>query len=225
MTTGKIRTFLTGILILVSLGMLNAQNLGDDVLIKEDGQQDTAIVQSPVKQGFNPKVSVSLGSSFSSFAPGVSAFGSYIMPEFTIPVNKKFAVRAGIGYSSVFTNFSGEGSVFNNKPQSYGSVYVEGIYKVSEKVTVSALGYKTFNLQPQAPQETVNPRALDMSNEGVSFNLNYKVNDKFEINAGFSYDKRNYNPYGYGMNPYGTTPFSPANSGFYHPGMRGYNPF
>jgi len=207
-------------LFLFFTGSVFSQSLGDSILIRNSHKTYPA---TPVKkQGFNPKVRLSLGSSFSSFAPGYNAFGTYVMPELTIPVNKKFAVRAGIGYSTLFTNYGREGSVFNNKPLSYGTVYVEGIYKLNEKVTVSAMGYKTFNLNPKPVKEQVNPHVLDMSNEGVYLNLNYKVNDKFEINAGFSYDKGNYHPFYSG---FGGNAFPMMNPGNFNPAIRGYSPF
>ncbi len=198
-----------------------AQNTGDSVYFHKPSLSHDFTSQKST--GFNPKVSVSLGNSFSSFSPYHQAFCTYIMPQLTLPVNKKFAVRAGMGYSSVFTNFGTEGTVFTNKPQHYGTVYVEGIYQISNHVTISALGYKTFNLQAPTQNEKLNPHAMDMSNEGVYFNLNYKVNDKFEINAGFSYDNRNRSPYGYGMSPFGAPPIPGMVHGFSP--MGGYPPF
>ena len=195
--------------------MVIGQQLGDHRLIEEPNS--SKIVKADT--GFNPSIKLSLGSSFGSFGPGVNSFGTWIMPEISAPVTNKFSVSIGMGYSSMFTAYPGEASMFNNTPQQYGSVYVSGIYELSEKVTISATGYKTFNLQPSQRKETINPHALDLSNEGVMINLNYKVNDKFEINATFSYDKRNYNPYGYpGMMNNG---FNPAMGGFggFRPGF------
>jgi len=187
------------------------QQVGEHALIKDNN----TVIKQP-KKGFNPHVTVSLGSSFGSYYPGFNTFGSYVMPEITTPVSNKFSVTVGIGYSSMFSSYPREQSVFSHAPQQYGSVYVKGIYELNEHVTISAMGYKTFNLQPAQQKETINPHALDLSNEGVMINLNYKVNDKFEINAAFSYDKRNYNPYGYpGM----------INNGFNNPAMGGFGGF
>jgi hypothetical protein len=197
-----------------------SQNIGDDTYFNDDDKDkgEVTVVKKPAK-GFDPKVNLSVGSYFSSYGFGYNTFGTYVMPEITLPVNKNFAVRAGFGYTSLFTNYGSEGSVFNNSPQHYGTVYVEGIYKVNEKITVSAAGYKTFNLQPLPQKEKINPRALDMSNEGVNVNINYKVNDRFQINAGFSYDKGYYNPY----NMFGTPGI--MNGGFNNPALRGSKPF
>ncbi len=206
------------IIFLISLTIIGrpvvgiSQQLGENVLFNK--------APSQVK-GFNPHVSVSVGSSFTSFGPGINSFGTWVMPEISAPVTKKISVSAGIGYSTFFTGGScGESSLFGNNPQQYGSVYVKGNYQINERVSVSALAYKTFNLQPAPSQEKLNPHALDLSNEGVVINLNYKVTDKFEINASFSYDKRNYNPYYYPgrmMNP----GMNPAFGGYntFHPGF------
>jgi len=172
------------------------------------------------KKAFSPDVSVSLGSSFTSFGRGYNAFSTFIMPEITFPISKKFAVKAGIGYSTMFFPGSGfENSGLDQSFQQFGSVYVSGLYRVTEKFTVTGTAYKTFPLTQQTPQ--ANPRALDFSNEGIIVNMNYKVSDHFSINAGFSYQKQN--PYNYyynpdGMNgfgspygsPFGNSPFGPS---------------
>jgi len=183
-----------------------SQQVGDDVILSRPISN-----ASNTNKGFTPQVSVSLGSSFGSFAPGITTFGAYFMPEVSLPVTKRFSVSAGIGYSSLFTGFTNEGSMFSNAPQQYGSVYVKGIYQLNEKVSISAMGYKTFNLQQTTHTEKLNPHALDLSNQGVMINLNYKVNDKVQINASFSYDKRNYNPYYFNRGM--------SSSGFYNPAV------
>ncbi len=217
-----IKIIITVFLITIGTGkILHAQTVGDDILIKKDTLSKEG--NQTVRKGFDPKVNISLGSSFSTFYPGYNVFGTYIMPSLTMPVNKKVSVRAGIGYSTVFTGHRGKSSLLNNKPQSYGTVYIESIYKVSEKLTISATGYKTFDLNPAPQKEKLNPHALDLGNQGMYFNMKYKINDKMEINAGFSYDKRNYNPY---YTPFGGG-FAPGmyNGGFRNPAFGGFSPF
>ena len=206
----KLHIFIVVVLTAIVPLVVAGQQLGDNRLIKETNSPEVVKTNT----GFNPSVRVSLGSSFGSFGPGINSFGTWIMPEISAPITNKFSVSVGVGYSSMFSAYPGEASMFSNTPQQYGSVYVRGIYELSEKVTISATGYKTFNLQPSQRKETINPHALDLSSEGVMINLNYKVNDNFEINAGFSYDKRNYNPYYYngGM----------MNNGFNNPAMGGF---
>lgn len=196
---------------LLAFTALNAQQFGSNAI-------NAPIEEKPIvekKKGFDPDidVSVSLGTAFSSFGPGYNMFGTYVMPEFTVPINKKFAIRAGIGYSNMFYSTPGsEGTMFQQNNAHYGSVYVSGIYSVNEKLTIAGTAYKTFDLAAR-PEDQLNPRALDFSNEGISVNVDYKISDNVRFNVGFSYQKRNgygnmYNPGGYNMNP------SPFNTGF-----------
>lgn len=193
------------------------QQFGSNVIGSDDNIHSEKIVTP--KKAFSPDVSVSLGSSFTSFGRGYNAFGTYIMPEFTFPVTKKFAVKAGIGYSTLFYPNSG----FENPSQSfnqYGSVYVSGIYQVTEKFTIAGTAYKTFPLTEQTPQ--ANPRAFDFSNEGIIVDMEYKVTDNFSINAGFSYQKQN--PYNYyynqgGFNSFGNPFNSPYGNSMFAPGF------
>jgi hypothetical protein len=143
------------------------------------------------------------------------------MPEFTLPINKKFAVRAGIGYSNMFYSTPGnEGSVFQQYNAQFGHVYVSGVYRVTERFTVAGTAFKTFEIAPP-PENVVNPRAMDFSNEGIMLNMDYKINDNMRINATFSYQK--YNAYGNFMNPGGfggqPSPFGGQASPFFNPGF------
>lgn len=189
---------------------MNAQEFGSNA-INAPVEQEPIVV---AKKGFNPDVSVTVGSSFSSFGPGFNSFGTFIMPQFTFPVTEKFAVKAGIGFSNIFYSTPGnEGTIFSQNNAQYGQVYVSGLYQLNEKVTISGTAYKTFDLAPQNPNQP-NPRALDFSNEGIAVNLDYKVNDHVSFNVGVSYQKYNsygnfYNPGGFNMNP----------SPFYNPGF------
>lgn len=181
----------------------NAQEFGSNAI--NAPVEETPIVVK--KQGFKPDVSVSLGSSFTSFGPDMNLFSTSVMPEFTFPVSKKFAIKASIGYSTMFYSSPGnEGAIFQQNNMQYGSVYVSGIYRVNEKLIISGTAYKTFDLSPR-PGDRVNPRALDFSNEGVNVNIDYKVSERLSFNVGFSYQKQS--PYNYYMNQ---SPFH--NSGF-----------
>lgn len=187
---------------------INAQEFGSNVI-----GNDKFVEVNNESTGFKPDVSVSLGTSFSSFAPGFRSFGTYVMPEFILPVSKKFAVRAGVGYSNVFYSTpANEGTVFGGNNLQYGTVYVSGIYQVNPKLTIAGTAYKTFSLVRK--RDDTNPFEPDYSNEGFAINADYKVTEKFRINVGFSYRKQNpynyyYSPGGFNMNP---SPF--YNQGF-----------
>ncbi len=195
-------------------GSLFSQEFGSNV--KQDGQ----VVLQAEQQGFKPDVRVSMGTSFSSFGSGFNSFGTYIAPEISMPVTKKFSVQVGLGYSSMFLNTPGETMLSQNNSQ-YGSIYISGTYQVNEKLTIRGTGYKTFLLNPNNFTENGNSNFYDFSNQGVRLDMDYKVSDEFRIGISFEYREQNYPnfyPYNYnGMNGFGDSPFqrNPAfGSGF-----------
>jgi hypothetical protein len=223
--TGLIK-YLVVVVLTLGYFFVGAQEFGSNA--KNTSQEETTIDPEANRdgyepalaenKGFKPDVSVSLGSSFSSWSPGFNTFSSWVMPEFTFPVNKRFAVKAGIGYSNMFfTSPGNEGNVFQQNNAQFGHVYVSGIYRVTDRFTVAGTAYKTFEVAP--PQNEVNPRALDLSNEGIMINLDYRVSENVRINAAFSYQK--YNPYGGFMDPGGfygqPSPFGGQPSPFFSP--------
>ncbi len=193
-------------MVLVSLQTLQAQTFGQDQ--KKDNH--------PEQTDFKPQINLSLGSSFTAFYPGLNGFSSWVAPEISMPVGKKWTISAGMAYTNFVTTGTPEVAGFGQTVQNYGTLYVKGRYQVNDKLSITAAGYKTFNLSPQKPHEKVNPRALDFSNSGAMINIDYKVNDHFRINAAFSVQQRHYNPF----MPYG---YGGYNSGFYgHPVMPFY---
>ncbi len=190
-----------------SVSLVQSQEFGSNVVGVEKEKPTN------LENTFKPDISVSLGTSFSSFGPGFNTFGTYIMPEITMPLSKKFSVRAGIGYSTMFVSTpESTGSIFGQNNLQYGTVYVSGLYHVNPKLTIAGTAFKTFDLAPQ--NNEINPQSLDFSNEGFIIDVEYKVTENFRINAGFSYQKQNpynyyYNPGGFNMHP---SPF--RNNGF-----------
>jgi len=165
-----------------------------------------------------PKLSVSLTSSFTSFAPGYTYFGTTIMPQVTLPVSDKFSLSTGIGYSTLFMN-ANNGSVFNSSPSNYGHVFVSGTYEVNEKISLRGTGYKTFNLSQSTQfNNEANSVGYDFSSQGIIVDVEYRVTDNFRINVGFEYREQNtpmYNPNGFQQNnPYFNTmsPFQGTNN-------------
>jgi hypothetical protein len=201
------------LVLLLTFISVSAQEFGDNVINapieKETGKKET-------QQGFKPDVRVTLGTSFSSLARGYTSFGTYIAPEISMPVTKKFSVQVGLGYSSMFYNQPGE-TLFGNTPSQYGSLYVSGTYRVNEKIWVKGTGYKTFLLNPSTPDDPTNQGIPDFSNQGVILDIGYKVSDHFHINASFEIRQQNYPAYYYGNPQSGFgTPFNsnPAFGGF-----------
>lgn len=168
------------------------------------------------KTPFMP-VTIAVGSSFSSFGNGFNAFGTFISPEFSFPIQKKFTVKAGLAYSTLsYTGFGLENGAEPRSFDQYGSVYVSGLYQLTEKITLSGTAFKTFSLSEPSPK--ANPRALDFSNEGIVIDMNYKLSDKVRLSAGFKYQKQNpynnFNNFG-GFDSFG----SPFNHSMFGPGF------
>ncbi len=203
---------LMGVWFMVFQG-LQAQSFGENRKISEDKSNIPLQTQ----------IQVSMGTSFSTFYPGMNTFGSWIAPSVHIPVNKKWSFTAGLSYANIMLSGTPEIAGVRRNVQSYGTIYLEGHYKINEKLTVTAAGYKTFSLAPRSPAEKVNPRAVDFSNSGVMMRWDYKVNDHFRINASFSMEKRSYPfypGYGYGgIGSYNRTPVFAPFPGSYYPGF------
>ena len=201
-------------------GSIYAQDTEFGQNAKETEQTET----QPLQQGFSPDVSVSLGSSFASFAPGYNSFGTFIAPEICFPVSNRFAISTGIGYSSIFYNTPGD-HFSNNQPMQYGSIYLSGSYKMNEKLTISGTGYKTFLLNPPKQLDEKNRQSFDNRNQGVILNLDYKVTENFRINASFQFHQQNGSPYnnmypGYNFSPFNNmSGFSPFNNHGFDPGF------
>lgn len=197
-------------------------NLRAQAVVRSDYQQNDSIAYSesfgeemPVQQIekqelFKPNVSVSLGTSFSTFGSGYNAFGTYIAPEINMPVSKKFSVSFGMGYSNMFYNSPVE-SGFNGNSRSYSNLFVSGTYQVNEKLIVRGTAYKTFMLNPPTTIKAINPQFIDFSSQGVIFDAEYKVSEHFKVGVSIEYREQNY-PSFYdfnrnGINNFGGSPF------------------
>jgi len=188
------KIFITLISILLSSFVLQSQTMSFG-----DGLVNTT------KENSKPQLSVSLSTSFTSFYPGYTTFGTTLMPQVTFPVSDKFSLSTGIGYSTFF--MGNGGTMFNSTPSSYGHVFVSGTYDVNEKISLRGTGYKTFILNPATSLNNDNNSiGYDYSSQGVILDVEYRVNDNFRINVGFEYRQQNspmYNPNGFQNNrPY-----------------------
>lgn len=191
------------------------QTFGSNAKTSSEEKTDIKLQE---QQSFKPDIKVSLGTSFTSFAPGYNSFGTFIAPEISMPVAKKIDISFGMSYSSMFYSTPGESS-FNSSPLNYGSIYVSGTYHVNAKFSISGTGYKTFLLNPQNFTEDNN--IFDFSNQGVILDIEYRVTDNFRINASFHYREQNYPDYYFG-NPRNNSYGSPNS---FNPGFGGLGGF
>ncbi len=174
---------------------------------------DSSIIVGEEVDLFTPTVNVSMGSSFSTFGAGSSAVGTYIAPEVSVPVTNKLSMSVGMGYSMMFMNAPGEFGGQTNT--SYGSLFVSGTYQVNEKLTIRGTAYKTFMLTPPAATKPLNPSYFDFGSQGVKFDAEYKVSDKFRIGVSVEYQEQDYpslfpnNNTNFGGSPFNTNSFTP----------------
>ena len=186
------------------------QQQNDQIEPSQSFDEEMPVQQIEKKELFKPNVSVSLGTSFSTFGSGYNAFGTYIAPEISMPVSKKFSVSFGMGYSNMFYNSPVE-SGFQGNSRSYGNLFVSGTYQVNEKLIIRGTAYKTFMLNPPTTIKTINPQFIDFSNQGVIFDAEYKVSNHFKVGVSIEYREQNY-PSFYdfnqnGINNFGGSPF------------------
>ncbi|NOY48978.1 MAG: hypothetical protein GXO88_00205 [Chlorobi bacterium] len=213
------------ILVLIAICMLSmnhnvhAQTFGSNILdISKPDSNNKVAGFAKTKAAPKLNVKLSLGTSFSGFGNGYSAFGTYVAPELSMPVSKKVDLSFGMAYSTM--SFAGPtASGFSNNSANYGSIYVSGTYHLNEKLSIRATGYKTFLLNPSNFNAENQDNYLDFSSQGAILDLQYNVSEHFSISASFRYSEQknpNYfsNPYG-GQGAYnGFNPAPNLNSGF-----------
>ncbi len=110
----KAKIFIFVLALLISFQYTEAQTFGQN--LQRSAKSRTA---------FKPDVRLSLGSSFYSLYPGINGFSTWVAPEISMPINKKWTVAAGIAYTSFLTTGSPETAGFGNTVQNYGSAYVK----------------------------------------------------------------------------------------------------
>jgi len=159
--------------------------LTDSLIIEEVSSKSMNGIEEPFEFDKTPSVSLSLGTSFASFGYGFSGLSTFIAPAISLPVNKKFSVRVGMGYSNMWMNAPTEIGIPYNS--SYGSVFVSGSYQVNENLVVSGTAYKTFLLNSSNQNQLPGTPFNDFSNQGFLFDAEYKVNDKFRIGVSVEY--------------------------------------
>ena len=153
-----------------------------------------------------PMVSVGVMAGFTSFGPGYNSFSTTIAPRITFPVNERFSLSTGVGYTSLFMN---QPSPFSGGPSSYGHLFVSGDYLLSEKVKIRGTAYSTFNLTQNPATESSETPFYDFSSKGFAVDVEYKVNERFRINVGVEYRDQNYPYYPNGFG----TPLNGINGG------------
>lgn len=140
------------------------------------------------------KYNTTAGMNFGMFNGG-NYIQSFINPALTMPLNKKFSVSAGLSYSHTRLNnypiINSEGEFGRTSTDiNTVTIFTSGAYKANERLTFTGSAYKTIN---PAFNERLNPAAIRMEAQGVSFGVGYKISEKMHIGAEIRMHEGNYN--------------------------------
>lgn len=135
--------------------------------------------------------SLQMGSGFGSNFHGNSSFSTFVSPAVAYNINSRLRLKAGV---TVFNNFGSPlypGYDYYSPIISNGtttSVFVQGDYLLSNKLTISGALYKDF---PSFNSHITDPGFKPPESQGMMLNFNYHPTTSFEINASFGYNKGN----------------------------------
>jgi hypothetical protein len=154
----------------------------------------------------NPNLNISLqaGTSFTSYGGGVSLFSNEISPYISYQFNRKFSLEIGSSFTTYHSgNMSFMSPSGNPASSSFTGIsgFVTGRYQASDKLKFSGSVYRQSSMFPSV---SVNPKAFEFINQGVSFGMDYQINDRISFGAGVRMMQVS-NPWGLGFrqqNPY-----------------------
>ena len=140
-----------------------------------------------------------LGSSVGANSGGATWFNTYIAPQYYYTLNSKWSVGGGAVISNTQITsplyYSGEQSsqkMALNFSQS--TLFAFGTYRPSDRLTLNALVYKSFDVHDNAKtKDQIN--AFNANMKGVMLNMNYKITEHTFINIGLNYSDGGYNPF------------------------------
>lgn len=154
------------------------------------------------------QTNIIIGTQISSSSWYGSGLTTFVSPSVSYQVSPRFSLRGGLSVANttLFNYrpwFAAEGSSTFDANFTKAVLYLEGSYRVTDKLTISGAGFKEFTLTDNS--NFYNPFS---QNEpyGIYLNADYKIADGVHIQAGFGYT-RGYSPY-MGSPMYDPSPFS-----------------
>ncbi len=131
------------------------------------------------------KVNMELGTFFGTGLGTGNYLGTYISPNFSYRLSPGFTLNTGARITSTFGNpvyepgfFSPYGYPAANFTRSF--VYVEGIYQVNSRLTISGAAYKEFNLfNPPSPIDN----RYNFDSKGFIMGVDYRIGDNIFIHG------------------------------------------
>ncbi|TSA27752.1 MAG: hypothetical protein D4R67_05560 [Bacteroidetes bacterium] len=184
-----------------------AQDPDADTLPASAAQHETGDLSLPSKR---MQTYVTIGTQFSNSAWLGSGLTTFIAPSVSYQVSPRFSIKGGLTLSNTtlfnyrpwYSLESGQTSDVNF---TRALVYLEGSYRINDRLTLSGAGFKEFTVQDNST--FYNPCTRN-SPQGIYLNADYRIADGVHIQAGFTYTR--------GYNPYYNSPF-PNPSPFYGP--------
>ncbi len=166
------------------------------------------------------KLRMEVGTMFGTTFGSGDYFGTYISPHLSYRLSPKFSLSVGARINNYY------GSLFNEPLYSsiYGYpssnftrsfIYVEGAYKLNDRLRVTGAVYKEFNIfHEPSPM----PYGNDYDYEGIIMGVDYKIGENAFIRGQIEISN--------GRNPYSRYPFSdPFNNASPNPFDSRRNPF
>ncbi len=155
----------------------------------------------------NTRLSVEMGTGFTSLSTGGSIFGNYISPHLEYDVSPSFTIIAGGSFSFNQYNNMPQSLVVNNNTNysqqglTDHSLFMSGRYMINENLFMTGTVYRE---QGHMPTMLMNRGVLDYSNQGMSMGVEYRVSNNIRFGAEVGVNRTN-NPYHY-FSPF-TDPF------------------
>ncbi|MBN1185027.1 MAG: hypothetical protein JXB49_22265 [Bacteroidales bacterium] len=177
--------------------------------------ENNSTAQKQKKIDFN----LSAGAGFTSFKGYGNMFSNFIQPEWSYHVSPKFNIN--FGTTIIRHTYNGAPDFYSfNTNSLYGNftsamIYAEGEYKLTNRVTLSGMGYKEIPAS-KTPQG-YNPYLFNYLNQGMAMSINYRIKDNMHIGASISINDgaNTYSPlYNNFNNPFG---YPSSNRGFLNP--------
>lgn len=125
-------------------------------------------------------------------------FSTFVMPEITTPVAKKFTISAGTMIMKNFDNsISGNDHNIKDKSGSTSSLfYTKGTYLYNERISFSGMVFYEQHLFNS--KFTKDNRGINLNGKGFAMDMNYKINSTSQFSIGVS-TTNGYSPFGNGF--------------------------
>lgn len=159
------------------------------------------------------KLNLELGTFFGTGFGSGNYMGTFVSPHLSYPINKRFTLNAGARITSTFGGSGYEQSFYSPYGYSSGNmtrsfVYVEGVYQVNSRLTVSGAAYKEFNLMnsPSSIDDRYN-----FDSKGFIMGVDYRIGENIfihgsiEVSDGPGYNRMD--PFSSPGRGYGSSPF------------------